>query len=328
MKARMIVPLLAAAALLSLCSFGLSDDAPDFSLLEAPDQLAAAIEDDIPEFNLLEALPVAAEDEGDKPDFGCLEACDCDCEAGGTCDCEDCLCNRKATRSVQLPTMKLSAEATARMNRPPNGTQWVMITAPWIDDDGSAQIKSVMEPKGWTFSDDPWAMLRKLEVTDRPAAAFEVNQLPTWILIRDGKEIERVEKYPGTKYLGERYNAAATGKELSTQSAASPPARRGYPIKPGFENLRAYTNPPGHAQQGVHAGHFPAEWVATLSIPEWESLHDDHHAGRVKWEYVPGHQQQASAASVRREPIYEDRKFCGRFGCYMQKVIVGYRDLN
>lgn len=41
-----------------------------------------------------------------------------------------------------------------------------------------------------------------------------------------------------------------------------------------------------HLAGQEHAGLFDPQWLATLTEPELNSLHEDHHTGRVQWAYV------------------------------------------
>lgn len=72
------------------------------------------------------------------------------------------------------------------------------------------------------------------------------------------------------------------------------PVRTGYPVHAGVR----WTGPDGRFGSATaghlsghpnHANKFPADWLKTLSHAEIQSLHDDDHDGKVKWEYVPGH---------------------------------------
>lgn len=271
------------------------------------------------------------------------QACS-ECSCGeGKCDCVDCdqcPCAGKVKEVVRTilkpPTMKLSAEARARMERPadaarqatkaatepPRGTQWIIATLPILSkSDGTAEIESGMVPLGWKFGNETDDQLRLIDMSTSAAARVdkfaEIKTLPTYLLIKDGREVERVTKFPGTKYLGERYNAVATRREVEQSST------RGYPIRSG------YWNHPGsdgdHLLTGQHAGKWPRWWIEGLSHAERESLHADDHEGRVKWEYVPKEAKPTATAS-RREPMYERRTVCDGKGCRTVNVFVGYRD--
>ncbi len=71
----------------------------------------------------------------------------------------------------------------------------------------------------------------------------------------------------------------------------APVAKTGYPLRGSW-----WTGCPNwtHLANGEHRGKFPAEWLKTLSNAEVQSLHSDDHEGRVKWEYVPGHEAKAA----------------------------------
>lgn len=321
------VLLFTAEILLSLCSLVRAEDEPDFLLALAPAGYAAPAED-VPDFLSFDAQTTPAASAADIPDFKRL---DCPqratngedqsehaCECGAACGCEDCVCDRKGQRTVAKPTTKLSRLAKVDLILPAD------------------------EPPPRPELAEPFAMIpfaneaqagSLIKVT--PEQLVDVYGCPQWVAdryqnspelllrIRDGYELQRMGVDSRFKML------RVANPKFPQNSAATAEPRRGYPIRPGLENLRQPVNHAGHLHEGIHAGKFPRDWVATLSIPERESLHMDDHAGRVKWEYVPGHQRQTAAAS-QRVPIYEQQTTClgpGR-GCVTRNVIVGYRDVN
>jgi hypothetical protein len=83
------------------------------------------------------------------------------------------------------------------------------------------------------------------------------------------------------------------------------PAKTGYPVHAGIK----WTGPDGRigsasashlSNHPNHANKFPADWLKTLTHAEIQSLHDDDHDGRVKWEYVPG---RAPAKTIPANPV-------------------------
>jgi hypothetical protein len=83
------------------------------------------------------------------------------------------------------------------------------------------------------------------------------------------------------------------------------PARTGYPVHAGIK----WTGPDGRigsasashlSNHPNHANKFPADWLKTLTHAEIQSLHDDDHDGKVKWEYVPGRTQ---AKPIQTNPV-------------------------
>ena len=286
------------------------------------------------------------------------EACDesvaevrCDCNGQGDCVCGDeCECQAKFQRSVAKPkaTMKLSAEALARMQlpaddppprpelkepeRPSNRrTQWQIVTAPGIDD-GSDQIAAVLVPRGWEFGTSPNAHIRKRIVSENPEVLTQlrVKKLPEYILTYDGREIERKSgEFPGWKYLTDRWIAVSTGKgeQPAQQATSAVEPRRGYPIRSGLSTHSGRGSghlQSGHLQSGRHANKFPQEWLSSLTHAERESLHSDDHEGRVKWDYIPRY----TATAQRREPIYGQKTICDGNGCRTVQVLIGYRMAN
>ena len=75
-----------------------------------------------------------------------------------------------------------------------------------------------------------------------------------------------------------------------------------YPTSTGNPNThsRRWTGLSGwqHLNSGQHRGKFDVAWLQTLTWAELQSLHDDDHEGRVKWEHaVRGNAKASPQAS-------------------------------
>jgi hypothetical protein len=62
--------------------------------------------------------------------------------------------------------------------------------------------------------------------------------------------------------------------------------KTGYPVHPTRWTYPGEIH--SHLKSGQHSGKWPAWWIDTLTRQQAESLHDDDHEGRVKWDFVSG----------------------------------------
>lgn len=87
--------------------------------------------------------------------------------------------------------------------------QWLSIGAGWCPSciTAKADFKPWLEKSKWRVSDKPDAHIRLIDIDVNPEAVVthKVELLPTFILLRDGVEVERHVGYPGRKYLAERF---------------------------------------------------------------------------------------------------------------------------
>lgn len=104
-----------------------------------------------------------------------------------------------------IRAMLLAAALSASMPH----VQWVMITADWCPScaTSKADFRPWMEKSQWRISEKPDAHVRLMDADDHPEmlVTYRVEALPTFILFRDGKEIERHVGYPGRSVLVRRY---------------------------------------------------------------------------------------------------------------------------
>ena len=71
--------------------------------------------------------------------------------------------------------------------------------------------------------------------------------------------------------------------DAPTQPKQTAKLKSKYPIRSGWwTGMSSYK----HLLTGIHAGNFNENWLKSLSYEELQSLHSDHHEGKVKWHYV------------------------------------------
>jgi thiol-disulfide isomerase/thioredoxin len=75
-----------------------------------------------------------------------------------------------------------------------------------------------LEASGWQIHDGPQAHLRLIDATREPALAahFQITAWPTFLLVQDGRILERHSPYPGRQLLADHYLAAA--KKIRSQA--------------------------------------------------------------------------------------------------------------
>lgn len=70
---------------------------------------------------------------------------------------------------------------------------------------------------------------------------------------------------------------------VDSPAKQAPKPKAKYPIRSGWwTGMSSYK----HLLTGIHAGNFNEDWLKSLSYEELQSLHSDHHEGKVKWHYV------------------------------------------
>lgn len=109
---------------------------------------------------------------------------------------------------------------------------------------------------------------------------YEYEVLPTFIRLKDGKEVARHEGYADKddirRLLGNAQRVSSGSKFTSGSN---------YPVRSAWWTFPGNTREDmiEHLQEGFHAGKFSEQWLETLTWPELNSLHSDDHEGKVRW---------------------------------------------
>lgn len=106
---------------------------------------------------------------------------------------------------VDLPT----ATVAVRTRR----VQLLLFTADWCQycKRAIADLQPWLQRSGWTVSTSDEAHVRLIDFDREPELAqrFQVRELPTLVLLRDGNELQRWTRYPGREACVQAYLAAA-----------------------------------------------------------------------------------------------------------------------
>ena len=97
----------------------------------------------------------------------------------------------------------------AAINASQPHVQWISVGAAWCPScvKAKADFQPWLTKSKWRVSDQPDAHVRLIDVDVSPEALvqYRVEKLPTFILFRDGVEVERIEGYPGRWHLVKRF---------------------------------------------------------------------------------------------------------------------------
>jgi thiol-disulfide isomerase/thioredoxin len=96
-------------------------------------------------------------------------------------------------------------------------TQWWMFTAEWCPPCQSARgdFETWLKRSGWSVDASPSAHVRLIDI-DRErklAQQLGIRDYPTFLLMHDGRELQRLETYPGRDELVRRFQEAALPSE-------------------------------------------------------------------------------------------------------------------
>lgn len=97
----------------------------------------------------------------------------------------------------------------------PDKLQWLVFTAKWCSFCQAADkdLAKLIE-REWRVSDDEDAHIRKIDSDTFPELlmAYQVEKLPTFVLVRNGVELKRHTKHPGHKQIAEEYVAESASR--------------------------------------------------------------------------------------------------------------------
>ncbi len=116
-----------------------------------------------------------------------------------------------------------AVEETPAVNAPialPEGTQWLVFQTDWCGPCRAAKADFIgwMQASGWQVDESETAHVRLVNGDRNPqlVAAYRVSAYPTFVLIQQGKEIERYSPYPGRWTLANNYIAAVERSRTRT----------------------------------------------------------------------------------------------------------------
>lgn len=91
----------------------------------------------------------------------------------------------------------------------PPRVQWVVYTAPsWCGPcrESERDYREWMEKSGWRIGDKIDSHVRLIDIDLATETDHDFSSVPTFVLVRDGKEVKRFARYPGREYLVSEYH--------------------------------------------------------------------------------------------------------------------------
>ncbi|MFO0918202.1 MAG: thioredoxin family protein [Planctomycetaceae bacterium] len=91
-------------------------------------------------------------------------------------------------------------------------TQWWMFTADWCAPCQAARhdFEGWLKRSGWRVDESPQAEVRIIDIDREPQIAqeFAIRTYPTFLLMQNGKELRRLDSYPGREQLVQLFQDA------------------------------------------------------------------------------------------------------------------------
>ena len=111
-------------------------------------------------------------------------------------------------------TALLLAAILAAEPQPPR-VQWLVFGAEWCKPcrEAKADYYEWMRKSGWKFGDNYHVRFFDVDKHQVEMVHREIETLPTFVLIRDGKEIRRYTTYPGRRVLVDDYLECWKGRK-------------------------------------------------------------------------------------------------------------------